>query len=73
MSHRIGRIVALSTVSAALAIGGLGVGTASAARSHPEDGPHHGAHHHCTGLKGKKRDNCEKHHHGGGHEGANHM
>ncbi len=69
MSHRIGRTVALATVSAALAIGGLGASTASANRSHPEDTPHH---HHCKGLKGKKRTNCEKHHHGG-HEGANHM
>jgi hypothetical protein len=72
MSHRIGRIIALSTVSAALAIGGLGAGAASADRSHPEDGAHHGTHHHCKGLKGKKRSNCEKHHHGT-HEGANHM
>jgi hypothetical protein len=72
MSHRIGRIVALSAVSAALAIGGPGATTAGAARSHPEDGARHGAHHHCQGLKGKQRNNCEKHHHGS-HEGANHM
>jgi hypothetical protein len=71
MSHRIGRILALSTVSAALAIGALGAGTAGAHRDHPEDGAHHG-HHHCKGLTGKKRRNCEKHHHGA-HEGANHM
>ncbi|HET9163643.1 MAG TPA: hypothetical protein VFN89_09420 [Solirubrobacterales bacterium] len=68
MSQRIGRIVALSTVSAAVAIGGFGATAASADRNHPEDGPHHG-HHHCKGLKGKKHRNCEAHHHhrhGGG-------
>lgn len=74
MSHRIGRIFALSTVSAALAVGGLGATTASAHRDHPEDGPHHSAHHHhCKGLKGKKRSNCEAHHHGhGADDGPNH-
>jgi hypothetical protein len=68
MSHRIGRAIALSTVSAALAIGGLGVASASADRGHPEDGPHHGRHHHCKGLEGKKKRNCEAHHH---HQGGN--
>jgi len=68
MSHRIGRIFALSTVSAALAIGGLGATSASANRNHPEDTPHH----HCKGMTGKKKRNCERHHRGG-HEGANHM
>lgn len=72
MSHRIGRIFALSAASAALAIGGLGAGTATAKRDHPEDGAHHGHHHHCKGLTGKKRRNCENHHHGA-HEGPNHM
>ena len=72
MSHRIGRIFALSTVGAALAIGGIGAGTASAKRGHPEDGAHRGHHGHCKGLKGKKRRNCEKLRHGA-HEGANHM
>jgi hypothetical protein len=67
MHHRIARIFALSTLSAALAIGGLGAGAASAQRSHPEDGPHGGHHHHCQGLKGKQRSNCEKHHHGAHH------
>ena len=70
MSQRIGRIFALSTVSAALALGGLGAGAASAARNHPEDGPHHSDHHRCKGLTGKKRQNCEKHHHG--EHGTNH-
>jgi hypothetical protein len=63
MSHRIGRIVALSAVSTAVAIGGFGATGASADRNHPEDGPHHGAHHHCKGLTGKKHRNCEAHHH----------
>jgi len=73
MPHRIARIVALSAVSAALAVAGLGAGTATANRDHPEDGAHHGRHHHhCKGLKGKKRRNCEKLHHGA-HEGPNHM
>lgn len=70
MSHRIGRIFTLATISAALAIGGLGASAARADRSHPEDGAHH--HHHCQGLKGKKKRNCEKHHHSA-YEGANHM
>ncbi|HET7053124.1 MAG TPA: hypothetical protein VFI09_04310 [Solirubrobacterales bacterium] len=65
MSQRIGRIVALSTVSAAVAIGGFGAAGASADRNHPEDSPHHG--HHCKGLTGKKHRNCEAHHH---HHGA---
>ncbi|HEX6688590.1 MAG TPA: hypothetical protein VF085_08000 [Solirubrobacterales bacterium] len=69
MSHRIGRIIALSTVSAALAIGSFGVDAAGANRDHPEDGPHHGAHHRCKGLTGKKKQRCEKHHH---HHGVNH-
>jgi hypothetical protein len=73
MSQRIGRILALSMVSAAFTFGGLGATSASANRSHPEDGPHHGHHHHCKGLKGKKRDNCEGHHHRhGGDNGPNH-
>lgn len=71
MSHRISRIFAPLAVSAALTLGGLGAGAASADRGHPEDGAHH-AHHHCHGLKGKKHRNCEKHHHGH-HEGASHM
>ncbi len=71
MSHRIGRIFALSTVSAALAIGGLGASTASAHRDHPEDGPHHGGHHrHCKNLEGKAKRNCEARHHG--EHGPNH-
>lgn len=70
MSHRIGRVFALAVVSAALAVGGLGASTASAHRGHPEDGPHHSGHHHCKGLKGKKRQNCERHHHG--EHGPNH-
>ncbi len=69
MSNRILRIFALSGISAALAIGGLGAASAGADRGHPEDGPNHGKHH-CQGLKGKKKNNCEKHH--GGHHGANH-
>ena len=74
MLQRIGRIVALSTVSAALAIGGLGAGAASAHRDHPEDGPHHSGRHHCKGTKAKKRNNCEKHHHHGhgADDGPNH-
>jgi hypothetical protein len=71
MSHRVGRIFTLSAVSAALAIGSLGAASANAGRDHPEDGPHHSGHHHCKGLSGQKKRNCEKHHHGG-HEGANH-
>jgi hypothetical protein len=70
MPNRIIRIFTLSAVSAAMAIGGLGVASASADRSHPEDGPHHGVHH-CKGLKGKQKKHCEKNHHRG-HHGANH-
>lgn len=66
MPNRIIRVFALSIVSAALAIGGLGAASASADRSHPEDGAHH-----CKGLKGKQKKNCEKNHHGG-HHGVNH-
>ena len=69
MSRRIGRILALSAVSSALSIGGLGATTASANRDHPEDTPHH---RHCKGMTGKKKRNCERHHHDG-HQGANHM
>lgn len=67
MKNRIGRTLALSSVSAALAVGGLGAASAGTERNHPEDGPHAGAHHHCKGLKGKKKNNCEKHHHGAHH------
>jgi hypothetical protein len=74
MLQRIGKIAALSTVSAAFAIGGLGAGAASAHRDHPEDGPHHSGHHHCNGAQAKKRNNCEKHHHQGhgADDGPNH-
>ncbi|HET6570354.1 MAG TPA: hypothetical protein VFG58_02570 [Solirubrobacterales bacterium] len=74
MSHRIARIFALSAVSAAFAVTGLGAGTATADRDHPEDGVHHGRHHHhCKHLQGKKRRHCERHHHGRhGDDGANH-
>lgn len=65
MPNRIGRALALSTVSAAFAIGGLGAGTAGAHRDHPEDGPHRSHHHHCKGLKGKKKRNCQQQHHRG--------
>lgn len=71
MSNRVLRTFALSGVSAALAIGGMGAASASADRSHPEDGPHHGGHH-CKGLKGKQKKNCQQNHHGG-HHGINHM
>lgn len=70
MQNRIARVFSLSIASAAFAIGGLGAASASAGRSHPEDGPHHGAHH-CKGLTGKQKKNCEKNHHGGRH-GVNH-
>jgi Spy/CpxP family protein refolding chaperone len=66
MPNRIVRTFVLAGVSAALAFGGLGAASASANRSHPEDGGHH----HCQGLKGKKRSHCEKHH--GGQHSASH-
>lgn len=70
MSHRIARIFALTTVSAAFAIDGLGATAASADRDHPEDGPHHSGHH-CKNLKGKAKRNCQAHHHGGHHHSGN--
>ena len=56
MSHRISKILALTGVSAALAIGGAGMAQAS---------PDHGSHKndHCKSLHGKKKRECEKKHH----------
>jgi len=56
MSHRISKILALTGVSAALAIGGAGMAQAS---------PDHSGHKndHCKNLHGKKKKDCEKKHH----------
>jgi len=59
MSKRISRIVALTGVTAALAVGGAGVAQAS-----PD---HHHGHGHkndaCKGMHGKKKRECERRHH----------
>jgi hypothetical protein len=57
MTSRISRILALTGISAALAIGGAGVAQAS---------PDHGGHRndpHCKKLHGKKKRDCERRHH----------
>jgi len=58
MSKRISRIVALTGVTAALAVGGAGVAQAS---------PDHHGHGHkneaCKGMHGKKKRECERRHH----------
>ncbi len=56
MHNRVLQILALMRVSAALAIGGVGIAQAS---------PDHSGHRndqHCKKLHGKKRRDCEKHH-----------
>jgi hypothetical protein len=70
MSHRFSKLIALTTVSAALAIGGAGVAQAS-----PDHGgqkhDHHAA---CKSVQGKKKSDCGKHDakHSGKHDGKNH-
>lgn len=57
MRNRLSKILALTGVSAALAIGGAGIAQAS---------PDHSGHkndQHCKKLHGKKRKDCEKKHH----------
>jgi len=61
MSSRISKVIALTGVSAALAVGGAGVAQAS---------PDHSGHHkgeHCKKLQGKKKRHCEQRHHNGRH------
>jgi hypothetical protein len=65
MSHRISKLIALTGVSAALALGGAGVAQAS-----PDHGAQRHDHHACKNLQGKKKRECEKRHdkHHGKHD-----
>lgn len=56
MSKRLSRIIAVTGVSAALAIGGAGIAQASPdhSKGHSND--------HCKTLHGKQRRDCEKKH-----------
>lgn len=60
MSHRFSKILALTGISAALAVGGAGIAQASPDHSGRKDD-------HCKKLHGKKKRNCEKKHHHGSH------
>jgi hypothetical protein len=63
MSKRLTRVVALTGISAVLAIGGAGVAQAS-----PDHGGRHsGSNDACKTLKGKKKRHCERHHHDKNH------
>lgn len=57
MSSRISKLLALTGISAVLAIGGAGLAQAS-----PDHG-HHKGDRHCKNLHGKKRRDCERKHH----------
>lgn len=52
-------------ISAALAIGGVGIAQASPDHGHKGDS-------HCKNLQGKKKRECEKHHHHDHHNGHDH-
>ncbi|MFN8216351.1 MAG: hypothetical protein U0R71_07110 [Solirubrobacterales bacterium] len=65
MSHRISKLIAVTGVSAALAVGGAGIAQAA--------GPNHGGHGRddaCKRMTGKKKQECIKRHEK--HHGANH-
>lgn len=66
MSRRVPKIIALSAVSAALAVGGAGVAQAAS----PDHNGGHGRDDACKQLKGKKKQECIKRHEK--HHGANH-
>jgi hypothetical protein len=57
MHNRLAKILALTSVSAALAIGGAGIAQAS-----PDHSGRKGDRH-CKNLHGKKRKDCEGNHH----------
>jgi hypothetical protein len=56
MHNRISKILALTGVSAVLALGGAGLAQASPDHSGYKDS------HHCKNLHGKKKRECEKKH-----------
>jgi hypothetical protein len=64
MTHRFSKLLAVTGVSAALAIGGAGIAQASPDHSGQKRD------HHCKSLSGKKKRQCLRHHEK--HHGANH-
>jgi hypothetical protein len=56
MRNRLSKVLAVTGVSAALAVGGAGIAQAS-----PDHGSHKGDRH-CKNLHGKKRRDCERKH-----------
>ncbi len=65
MPNRISKLIVVTGVSAALAVGGAGIAQAS-----PDHGGRHGKDDACKRLKGKQKRECIKRHEK--HHGPNH-